>query len=378
MIMCILLLLYACKEEEKGQYPVDDVAPAKVTAWVKENLPGGAVIIYDIPQEEDALYVKACYTLDDGTPMELKSSVYANSITIVGIGRSRELPVVLTVVDRSQNESEPVTVVTYPLDSPIYEIANSLNMEAAFGGIKLTWDNPEQTPIVIDVFKPDKDARMTQIERFYSDTQNGKVNVRGQESLETTFSVTLHDRWGNTTDSKSGRYTPLFEQEIDKSKFRRWNPPGLPYMAQSTWPIEAAWDGSIAGTGFAGTVAYFTFDLGQVVKLSRFKINNRDEATLCYNHAMLRLFEIWGSITPDVTDNFDTWQFVGYFEVTKPSGLPLGQLSSEDVQYAAVSGVDFDVEDCPFIRYLRFQAIETWGLNAGIQFRELTFWGSVQ
>jgi hypothetical protein len=384
MMVCILLVPYACKEDEMGQYPIDGTAPAKVaSARVEENLPGGAIIVYDIPQEEDALYVKASYALDDGTPMDLKSSVYTKSITIVGIGRSRELPVVLTVVDRSQNESEPVTVIAYPLDSPIYAIANSMNIREDFGGIRLTWDNPEQLPIVIDVFKPDEDERMLQIDRFYSGSQEGKVNVRGQEPIETTYSVTLHDRWGNTTDPMSGRYTPLYEKEIDKSKFRRWNPPGLPYTAQAAGPIENMWDNSLSVTGgtlsvFAGTVPYFTFDMGQVAKISRFKINNRPETNLCYNHAMLRLFEIWGSPTPDVTDSFDGWQWVGYFEITKPSGLPLGQLTSEDIQYAAIDGVDFDVEDCPYVRYLRCRAIETWGFNAGIQLTELSLWGSEQ
>ena len=93
---------------------------------------------------------------------------------------------------------------------------------------------------------------------------------------------------------------------------------------------------------------------------------------------MLRLFEVWGSDTPNVTDSFDDWQLLGYFEVTKPSGLPVGQLTTEDVQYAAIDGIDFEVEYSPYIRYLRFRSIETWGLNAGIQFMELTFWGYVQ
>lgn len=378
LLTCMLILLYACKEDERGQYPIDSVAPAKVaSAWVEKNTPGGAVIGYNIPEEEDALYVKANYTLDDGTSMELKSSIYVNRIIIEGIGRSREVPVVLTVVDRSQNESEPVTVFANPLDSPIYEIANSLTIQEDFGGIRLTWDNPEQVPVVIDVFKSEEDDEHM-VERFYSGSREGKVNVRGQESIETSFSVIIRDRWGNITDPMSGRYTPLYEKEIDKSKFRRWSPPGLPYDAQASWPIETAWDNLLSAPGFASRVPYFTFDMGQIAKISRFKIHNRPEQTLCYNHAMLRLFEIWGSATPDVTDSFDGWQLLGYFEITKPSGLPLGQLTTEDVQYAAIDGVDFDVEDSPYIRYLRFRSIETWGLNAGIQFMELTFWGSTQ
>ena len=246
LLTYMLISLYACNDDERGQYPIDSVAPAKLaSAWVEKNIPGGAIIGYNIPEEEDALYVKANYTLDDGTSMELKSSIYINRITIEGIGRSREVPVVLTVVDRSQNESEPVTVIANPLDSPIYEIANSLNVQEDFGGIRLTWDNPEQVPIVIDVYKSNENEDEQMVDRFYSGTREGKVNVRGQESIETTFSVTIHDRWGNTTAPISGIYTPIFEEEIDQSKFRRWNPTGLPYDAQAVahrgsvgWPAQ--------------------------------------------------------------------------------------------------------------------------------------------
>ena len=383
---CILLLMYACKEDEKGQYPIHGGAPGKVTsARVEENFAGGAVIVYDIPPEEDAYYVRARYTLDDGTPMELKSSVYANRITIVGIGRSREVPVTLTVVDRSQNESEPVTVVAFPLPSPVYEIANSMIVRNDFGGIALRWNNPEKLPVIIDVSSPDEILGMIPIDRFYSSASAGKANVRGQESVETVFTVTIRDRWGNSADPISGRYTPIFEEKLDKSKFRRWNPPGLPYTTWNWtgWEVEYLWDdvwGAVGENGIATTpdVYYITFDMGQVAQISRFKIYSRDETVLCYSHAMMKRFELWGSMTPNVTDDFVTWQFLGYFESSKPSGLPLGQLTDEDVKYAAFDGEDFEVELCPPVRYMRIQCLETWGGMNSVQFREFTFWGQIQ
>ena len=386
MIMCILLLLCACKKEERGQYPIDSKAPAKVSsARVAENLPGGAVIVFDIPQEDDALYVVARYTLDDGTPMEIKASVYTGgSLTIEGIGRSRELPVELRAVDRSRNESEPITVSAHPLDSPIHEIAASMEIKDAFGGISLKWENPTQLPVVIDVFSPDTEDNdnMAQVERFYSSAQEGKANVRGQESKETVFAVNLHDRWGNYTDLKTGRYFPLFEERLDKDKFRRWNPPGLPYIGagEAQWQIERLWNDIIGqAEGLATyTAPYCCFDMGQTAKLSRFKIHNRAETNLCYNLGHPRRFELWGSDHPNVTNDLSLWQFLGYYESVKPSGLPSGQVSSEDIQYSAIDGEEYDFEDSPYVRYIYFRALETWGLANQIQFCELTFWGEVQ
>lgn len=383
MIAGAILLFYACKEEERGQYPVESGAPSKVTsARVVENTPGGATIAYDYINEKDVLYVKASYTLDDGTPMELKASAYTNTIDIVGIGKSREVPVSLTVVDRSRNESEAVTVVAHPLDSPIYELANSIAIKADFGGIRLVWDNPTKTPVTIDVFV-DEDDELIEVERFYSDSPYGKSNVRGREPEETDFAVVVRDRWGNSTDLRYGCYTPLFEQEIDKSKFRRWNPPALPYMSQSaaTWKdIENLWDDTWypSGLGFAGTATYMTFDLGQVAKISRFKLYARGDQSLIYNHVMPKRFEMWGSLTTNVTDDFDTWQFLGYFESYKPSGLPLGTVSNEDIQYAAIDGMDFEIEAAPDVRYIRFQTLETYNGTIGIQLMEISFFGEIQ
>ena len=384
---CILLLLYACKENEKGQYPVHGGIPGKVTsARVEKNFAGGSLIVYDIPKEEDALYVRARYTLDDGTLMELKSSVYTDRITIVGIGRSREVPVILTVVDRSQNESEPVTVLAYPLDSPIYEIANSMVIREDFGGIVLRWDNAEKLPIVIDVLSPDEIIGMIPIDRFYSSAQDGKANVRGQEAIETIFSVTIRDRWGNATDPISEYYTPLFEEELDKSKFRRWNPDGLPYLVPSTnpnWQIETLWDNTwgtmVEGVvmGYATSALFFTFDMGQMAKISRFKIYNRIEPNVCFNMANPKRFELWGSATSEVNADTDTWQFLGYFEAVKPSGLPLGQVTAEDIEYTGINGEDFNIEECPPVRYIRFECLETWGKDVRIQMMEMTFWGQV-
>ena len=391
MITGILLFLYACKEDEKGQYAIHSGAPGQVvSARVVENLPGGAIIVYEIPREEDALYVRACYTLDDGTLMELKSSVYTNKITIVGIGRAREIPVVLTVVDRSQNESEPLTVMIYPLDSPIFDIAKSMSIKEDFGGIALRWDNPTKESVVIDVLSPDNNNDMRQVERFYSQMEAGKVNVRGQQAIETFFSVTIRDRWGNSTDPISGNFTPLFEEQLDKSKFRRFTVVGLPYTLQASgYDIENVWNdvwwqggdrnSSASGRGVAVMDPYLVFDMGQVARLSRFKIYNRPEEGRLYGLAHPRRFEFWGSTSPDVTADFDSWQFLGYWESFKPSGLPEGQTSDEDLAYAAVEGEDYEMENCPPVRYLRFQVLETWGHTEGrIQLEEMTFWGEVQ
>ena len=64
-ILFILLLgivATACKDEMfTGQTPVDGVAPLQIKNPEVINVEGGALITYDLPDEEDLLYVEAKY-----------------------------------------------------------------------------------------------------------------------------------------------------------------------------------------------------------------------------------------------------------------------------------------------------------------------------
>jgi len=379
LLMILQVLFYSCKEAGRGQYPIDDIPPGKITSVEVENIEGGAIISYTNPVDNDLLYVKANYVLDNGTPMEVKSSVYETKLTVVGIGKSRELAVKLTAVDRSQNESEPVAIMAHPLDAPIYSILNNLTIQNDFGGILLKWANPMATPVVITALTTNEENKLINAQVFYTESKTGKGNVRGYAAVERVFAVFIHDRWGNSTDTISASYLPIYEVQLDKSKFAKWNPPGIPYDGYTTnnWWIQNSWDGTIT-KGFANlTKLEFTFDMGQLAKLSRFKFNQRGETTLCYALGHPKRFELWGSATSAVNQDFSTWQFLGYFESIKPSGLPLGQVSNEDITYAYVNGEEWTVDlAAPKVRYMRFVALETWGQSNAVQFMEMTYWGS--
>ena len=69
-LLLIIFFLISCQEEYIGQYPVDSTIPGKVTnVEVIEQFSGGVTIRYNIPNDDDLLYVKASYKLDDGRSM---------------------------------------------------------------------------------------------------------------------------------------------------------------------------------------------------------------------------------------------------------------------------------------------------------------------
>lgn len=189
----------------------------------------------------------------------------------------------------------------------------------------------------------------------------------------------------SAVDTFSTAFVPMEPRVVEgvqlpKNGFLRWNPPGLPYAGNTTaaWKIENAWDGSIT-VGFANNNAQFTMDMGKLARLSRLLINNRPESNLLYNHSHMRRFEVWGSATPDVTDDFSGWVKLGSFESFKPSGASVGTLTEEDIRYGHTVGEKFYFPaTSPDVRYLRIVCQETWGKQAGIQFMEMTLTGVIK
>lgn len=384
IILCCLasfMLFGACKQDYIGQYPVDHEPPGAVSSVSVKNIPGGSIISYAIPADEDFSYVEALYTID-GKSKEQKSSAFKQDILVEGFGRSEEQQIKLIAFDKSGNASAPVEVKIHPLDAPVFSIIETVTVDNDFGGIRIGWENPDTADIVLTVLTTSNQygvQEWTEADRFYSGGTVGQVNVRGYKDSVRYFGLYFRDHWNNLSDTLYFKSYPLYEVELDKSKFRRWNPPGIPYNAYTNndWRIENLWNGNIS-KGFASYTHDNTFDMGQKAILSRLKINNRPEASLLYNFAHPKKFQIWGSDNPNVNADFSTWILLGEFESYKPSGLPLGQLSEDDYNYGYLNGEEWNFpSDIPPVRYIRWYVIDTWGGSTYTQVEEITFWGNV-
>lgn len=158
-------------------------------------------------------------------------------------------------------------------------------------------------------------------------------------------------------------------KELDKTKYAKWNPPGIPYMdAGTTFQINRLWDKN-TGTWYVQSLANrlvpgqphsFTFDLGQTVKLNRFKQWQRLGDGVVYEIQNLRKFEVWGSATPNVDARFDGWVKLGDFESIKPSGAPWQSNTEADKAFAAAGETFIVSSTAPAVRYIRYVVKETW------------------
>lgn len=88
----------------------------------------------------------------------------------------------------------------------------------------------------------------------------------------------------------------------------------------------------------------------------------------------MKKFQLWGSDSPSVSADFSKWSKLGDFEITKPSGLPAGENSPEDIAIAA-EGHEFYVDPTQQpVRYIRVVVESAWS-GATIAVAEMKFFG---
>lgn len=392
ILILLPLLLAACQEDYIGQYPTDSVAPAAVTNVRVDNQKGKVVLYYDLPDVSDLLGVKAKYispTTREAT--EMFSSAYVNSLTLNGFGQSTKVKVSLVTLDTSYNESEPVTVEVEPLPSPIYDIVESLSVFESFGGLKLTWDNELHEGIALCVLTKNEEGVFEEIETFYSTGPHPLYTVRGLESKETEFGFYCKDYYGNQTETVFKTLTPLFEEKLDKTKFKQnyLNNSKFPFHSYGGKSMTKMWDGTynVANNLFYVqnvTSPYepvnFSFDLGVTAKLSRFRLWTRVDYIYALHH--VRRFEVWGTTDPVVAgsgDSWDGWEHIMDCESLRPSGeTEGGNPTAEEKQYV-MDGEEweFDFSNLPVVRYLRFKILSTWGGSQFCFINEIDLWGDI-
>lgn len=367
----------------------DDVAPAQVTNIQIERKPGGAIISYSTPDDKNLLYVKAVYTLADGTVKETKSSFYKNFVEIEGFADTTEYTANIYSVSRGENMSEPVQVTFRPLRSPIEIAFEAMTMKKTFGGVRIYFENPHEADLRFMVLTKDSLGDIIPADAYYTKRKDGSFAVRGYKPEERWFGVCISDRWNNRTDTLSGIYTPIFEEQMDKSLFKEMKLQGDTYEGHISSTMANLWNdkyGAGQRTGEhifhtkpgTGLPQWFTFDMGVTALLSRVKVHHRygDTYDGSYTGGDPKVYEIWGSNNPDTDGGWENWTLLTTCVSVKPSGSPQDVVTAEDVQFAGVDGEEFEFpEGIPPVRYIRFKILKVWGILDHMYLAEVTMYG---
>ncbi len=376
--LIFLLMLWACGQTPIFQEENDNVPPGPVTQVGVLNIPGGAIVTYTIPSEKDLLYVKAVFTSKNGEVCNIKASRYADTLKIEGLADMQEREVSLIAVDCSLNESRPVVTKIKPLEAPVLTVGKTLKLTEDLGGVHAYWENPLKAEVSVVVLKEDHNKEFVPIETFYNTRAKSDGVVRNLENVSSRFCIYAQDRWGNQSPMSYYTLTPLFEVKFDRLKFNPLFLYGDEHDAWE-WVMPNMWNDKVGDEGFhtnEGTGRWpqsFTMDLGCMGKINRMKMWQR--TTWLYARGNPMKFQVWGCEKLDPTGNWNSWTKLVDCESFKPSGLPLGKNSNEDVEYALAGEEYVFPANIPKVRYLRFLVTEVWGGVDFVHISEIQFWG---
>ena len=372
-MLSLIVTFVACSEEE-GPKPLESntIAPAVVENVTVENLPGKAKLTYTLPSDKDLLYIVARYTLENGTPMEVKASYYRNWMLLEGFAGESEREVKIYAVNRSETESEPITVKVLPSRAPIFDVFETLTAEPDFGGLRVKALNSTSEDLAILVMQKNTQGDWEPIPTsIYTAATEISRSLRGFNVEPQDFALVVRDRWLNVTDTLFTTITPYFEQLMPKSQNVAVHLSNDTQVI-GTYPVSNLWDGETLewwGSYFTDRTVdvgnhLVTWDIGQITKLSRLHIWQFSEPIggqrLYYYLGAMKKFRIWGSNQISDPNLESGWTLLGEYEIKKPSGLPYGQENNDDL-VAAQNGADYEIPlDAPAVRYLRIECLDNW------------------
>ncbi|ULB35473.1 DUF5126 domain-containing protein [Proteiniphilum propionicum] len=409
LLILTVCLLIACEQNEQIK-----VKPAQLTDYKVSPINGGATITYTLPPESDILYVVAEYKRD-GEIFTERSSFYNNSITIEGFNVTTPIDAILYTVNREEMKSDPIQIVFEPLESPLSLAFKTLDVSTGFGGIVVSWENLNSTELGVRLMVKENDEIKNK-DMFFSSFEKENHTFRGFESEETTFAVSIEDKWGNVSDTIFYTTTPFFETEVPKpfGDMRQTIPFDITTQNPTfNWPRlfnnivgDDSWL-TTTPTAANPQLCAFTIDLKQVYKLSRMTIwprmrpNNHNDVYAVNN---VLSFEMWGTTEidparlsdraywldehqdwntfnpgleiPDYTFK-DDWVYLGYYEVER---LDLKGATPTDIMNRALQGEPLDIPiDVGPVRYIRFfpRSTDKGSPTPGaiFQIAELSFFG---
>lgn len=385
-IIAVLVLVSCAKTDRLDHLDMSKPAPAQVFDVVVQATPGGGVIKYKLPDDPNLAYVKAVYEVRPGTIQEARASRYYDTIRVEGFGHMLDHTVKLISVGRNEKESDPLQVSVRPLTPPVLSVFASIDLSATFGGVKVGFENPskENLAIVVMADSTGKDT-WAPVTTFFTSSEKATFSARGMANKERRIGLFIRDRWGNRSDTLIKNLTPLYEAFIPKTGFKLVKLPTDTWQNTFSYNIEKIWDGITNNSENVWIVSatypvpqWFTVDLGLTATFSRMKVYQRGRYP--YIAPMIKSFEIYGSNNPDPDGGWTNWRLMGSFTSVKPSGLPFGSVTNEDIEYAVVNGEDFDFEPSNTfpVRYVRFKTLDTWAPGGGVQTSEISFWGELK
>ncbi len=414
-VLYLIVMISCGKADLNTPVGKSDAVPQVVTVTGVENFDGGAFVRYNVPKDDNVNYIEAVYEIK-GKETKKKGSFYTNELMLDGFPESREYKVSIYSVSFSEVRSQPVVITVHPDQPPFIQVAQTIDVQPVFGGVKTTFKNPTRSSLQITFLEKNVLGTWSESQTIYTSLDSGTFYIRGLQSRLYQFGVVCKDRWQNVSDTFSVAATPLHEQLADFNRIASYPLPTdityeLPLTGRQPWHTGAGtgvgnvaclWNGEThapfaktpfffmqnvaQGLSFSGLPSSISIDLGRRYTLSRFVYWPRasSSTSIQYNYIFgtthARTFELWGSNNPSSDGSYDSWTKIGYFESKRPSGntTPGNDFNTEEDRRIAVTGESYDIPENVSYRYIRYKVFSTWGAQPYWASTELQFYGNPQ
>lgn len=391
LLAVLVMFLFACEEKKLEPINTSTEKPGPVTDVVVMWAPGGAIISFKLPANDDILGVKAVYTLTNGKQRESVTSFYGDNLKIEGYNDMNEHEALLYTISRSQVLSDPVAVKFTPLESPLSKAARTMEIASDFGGAYYTWRNVDKVMLTAEMVVESDEGKMQTARIATSSLENAFFSIRGYEPVPRKFGIVLKDNWDNVTDTiypEGGTITPWLEMTLDKKLWSIYKVDGNYLQGDVTF---TNWEGrdeymfdddiNTYGHSYAGSLpSSITIDLGKAALLSRITFFQRFNANNnggYYNWGNPRRVVVYGRKEPPITGNLDEWTLLIDYTAIKPSGTnDQYDVNTDEDRQAAINGheASFPVQSESY-RYLRFRFMTSWENRPYVHPAEITVHG---
>ena len=384
-LLFIFVTIISCSENEN----IDITPPGILSNISVMPTNGGGIISYTLPSDDDILYVKAVYTNSQGEEVFRVSSKHNTSVEVNGLSQLTPVSVKLFVVDMNENISETIAIDFTPLKSFIFFVQESIQINPDLGGVKITWENIASKTVFVYVHILEGADETIRI--LSSNNAQESIFIRGLAPSEITISTKVEDFDGNITElEEKGKYTPLFEEKIDKSTWTLVSGQSINGNAYEGKTVNF-WDDVVDTVETDADNSYFiatrdnnggslnfpldiVIDLHKNVKMQRFIVWQRaywyqgGGITYHYQEENIKSFNLYAS------SDAQTWSLMGEFDIGDPRN-GAGEIPATAFQ-EAIDGHEFSLQNTSeAFRYLKFQITSNYGSTQITVGSEITLFG---
>lgn len=394
--LLLAILFIGCDEEHPGPIGSDGNAPGQISDIKVIPTPGGADLVYKLPDNDNLSYVEAVVNTPEGKVYKFNASSHRDTISVIGLATTDPQEVLLYSVNRSDVRSEPVSVTIDPLLPPYMAVFKTLAMGKGLGGVDITYLNDTRADLAFFIGRM-IDGEFVEEDSYYSDKEDGRYLFWGYKPEKQKFGVFIRDRWDHYSDTLYAEITPLLEVLLEKNKFKAvkllndseyfttWNqkPENLwdgkwsqdysnPYDGGGTGWMH----GEIKGNKTTRTPGAITIDMGQFANVSRVIVNHYWQ----YSGAAPRKYEIYGLVDysqetiPTNLGAWHNWTLLAEAEQARPSAT--GGSEQDDATYWETGDITMITPPSDGIRYIRIKAVESWDGGQDWDVAEITIYGA--